>query len=71
MNKNAYEIRLDILKLAHDELYSNYHLKVSTLQQQSNINNTVLDLKDLEVILPTNEEVLKKARELYKFVNGD
>lgn len=71
MNKNAYEIRLDILRMAHDELIGNYHFKLSTLQQEAETQRTTLTLSKIDELRPTSAEVIKKAAELYSFVNGN
>jgi hypothetical protein len=71
MNKNAYEIRLDILRMAHDELMGNYHLKVSTLQQEASEQRTTVALSKIDELHPTSAQVIKKATELYSFVNGN
>lgn len=71
MNKNAYEIRLDILRMAHDELIGNYHFKLGTLQQEAETQRTTLSLSKIDELRPSSAEVIKKATELYSFVNGN
>jgi hypothetical protein len=71
MNKNAYEIRLDILRMAHEELIGNYHFKLNTLEQSARDQHTTLSLSKIDELRPTSAEVIKKAKELYSFVNGD
>ena len=71
MNKNAYEIRLDILRMAHDELFGSYHFKLNTLQQEAETQRTTLSLSKIDELRPTSAEVIKKATELYSFVNGN
>jgi uncharacterized protein YjaZ len=34
MNKNAYEIRLEILSLAHRDVWNTYHEKLNVLREQ-------------------------------------
>lgn len=57
--------------MAHDELIGNYHFKLSTLQQEAETQRTTLSLSKIEELRPTSAEVIKKATELYSFVNGN
>jgi hypothetical protein len=34
MNKNAYEIRLEVLNLAHGDCWNTYHEKLNVLREQ-------------------------------------
>jgi len=34
MNKNAYEIRLEVLSLAHSDCWNTYHQKLDVLREQ-------------------------------------
>ena len=71
MNKNAYEIRLDILRMAHEELIGNYHFKLSTLEREAQNQHTTVSLSKIDELRPSSAEVIKKATELYSFVNGN
>jgi len=69
-SKNAYEIRLEILKMAHDDAVGRYHHKVSQHQQNAERFNKPLDPTLIESLFPTSAEILDKAAELYTFVEG-
>jgi hypothetical protein len=70
MNKNAFEIRLDILKMAHDDAVGRYHHKISYHQQNADKLNQQYDPTLIESLFPTSADVLARAEELYKFVEG-
>jgi len=36
MNKNAYEIRLELLNLAHSDCWTSYHEKLNVLRENDN-----------------------------------
>ena len=69
MNKNAYEIRLDILKLAHDDLMGQYHQKIGALQTNAEKSNTQFDAQAITSLYPSTDEVIARAERLYKFVD--
>lgn len=65
MAKNAYEIRLDVLQMAHSDEYSKYHHKLETVRNEQGF----LDNADaIEALTPKTADILKRAEELYKFV---
>jgi hypothetical protein len=70
MNKNAYEIRLDILNMAHSDLFSKYHEKLGILRENSNRKNETFDLAHCDVLYPTVQQIAARAQELYAFVEG-
>jgi len=65
MNKNAYEIRLDVLQMAHDAAQMRYLEKLNTLRDE---NGKVTDGNLIEELFPKTDDVIKCAEELYKFV---
>jgi hypothetical protein len=67
---NAYEIRLDVLRMAHDDLFSRYHEKVGILRDNSNRKNEPFDVINCDALYPTVGEIAKRANELYAFVEG-
>ena len=69
MNKNAYEIRLDILRLAHDDLMGQYHHKISALQNNADKADTQFDTQVITSLYPSTDEVIARAERLYKFVD--
>ena len=68
-NKNAYEIRLDILKLAHDDLVGQYHHKIAALQNDAEKSNAQFDTQVITSLFPSTDEVIARAERLYKFVD--
>ena len=87
MNKNAYEIRLEVLSLAHEELSMQYNEKVSSIRESDqriydawlckNDGKTneeppesELTIEAIENLLPSTESIIKRAKELYSFVEG-
>ena len=70
MNKNAYEIRLEILKMAHDDATGRYYQKLDMHRLNADKHNMELNSTLVESLFPTSEEILVKAEELYKFVEG-
>jgi hypothetical protein len=65
MAKNAYEIRLEVLQMAHSDEYNKYHHKLDTVRNEQGL----LDNADaIEALTPKTADILKRAEELYKFV---
>lgn len=60
MSKNAYEIRLDVLKMAQDMLES----KVSTKMDQARINQSTFS----EVPSYTMDDLMATANSMYQFI---
>ena len=71
MNKNAYEIRLELLQLAHGDLMTQYH-ETLNCKKESIYNNgsEVKDLSGIDVSLPAVQDVISRAEELYAFVGA-
>jgi hypothetical protein len=70
MNKNAYEIRLDILNMAHGDLFNKYHEKLSMLRDNASRKNETFDTAHCDALYPTVSEIAARAYELYAFVEG-
>jgi len=70
MNKNAYEIRLEILRMAHDDAFGQYHHKISVAREDSQRFEKEFDSTLIERLLPTTESIIARAEELYAFVEG-
>lgn len=70
--KNAYEIRLDILKMANDNLWQEYcreFEKFQTIEMTANGQNQTGDAYTKACsFLPTPDKIKTYATELYKFV---
>jgi hypothetical protein len=80
-NKNAYEIRLEVLKMAKDMLDSSYHdasnawWNMATSYAEAANKSTAEFLKQSEELMKakpqmyTPAEIMEKAQELYGFVS--
>ena len=79
---NAYEIRLDILRMAHDDALEQYHQSVDTiriaddrhrekLQDGLGTAKDIHDYVDVDTVtklFPTPDQIKQRAEELYQFV---
>jgi hypothetical protein len=66
MNKNAYEIRLDVLGNAMTLVMEEYNRKWGVWDRRDCENKTTEPAPSF----PSTEEILEKAEELYKFVEN-
>ena len=64
-NKNAFEIRLDILQMAHADAQMRYLEKLNSVRDTT---GKVTDQKLIDDLFPKPVDVIKRAEELYKFV---
>ena len=77
-NKNAYEIRLEILSIARNDLMELFLQKLQNARVKTNGENgerwsrseEKLDEKVISHLLPTSEDIIKRAKELYAFVEN-
>ena len=71
-NKNAYEIRLDVLQMAHDDVFHTYYEKLNVLRNQDEKSQTCQMLTETEIdaLFPKPQLILERAEELYSFVNS-
>jgi len=75
-NKNAYEIRLDILSIAHGDLMTVFQEKLHNAKkrmvgdQDDCWVEDKIDDKVIGDLLPTSAEIIKRAKELYAFVEN-
>lgn len=74
-SKNVYEIRLEVLKLAHGDLFNNALLKLDELRKgRPDVNGVIFERNvsegDIDRIMPTPEQIIARADELYAFVEG-
>jgi hypothetical protein len=65
MSKNAYEIRLDVLQMAHADAQMRYLEKLNSVRDNT---GKVTDQKLIDDLFPKPADVIKRAEELYKFV---
>jgi hypothetical protein len=73
--KNAYEIRLEVLSIAHGDLMNIYHEKLHNRKKRMIEDGTWVEEKineqEIADLLPTSEQIIDRAKELYTFVNGN
>lgn len=75
-NKNAYEIRLEVLSIAHSDLMEIYHQKLHNAKMKmigelaDGWVEEKIDENIITNLLPTPADVVKRAKELYAFVEG-
>lgn len=65
MAKNAYEIRLDVLQMAHADAQMRYLEKLNTYRDD---NGKIQDNKIIDEIFPNTNDIIVRAEELYAFV---
>lgn len=68
-NSTAYEIRRDILKMARDTVWDEYHVKRGDIELLCGENNNAKLSLLSQLKLPTPEDILECAAKLYSFVN--
>ena len=80
-NKNAYEIRLEVLSLAHSDSWNTYHEKLNVLREQDQramedyYRNGIMPMLSftaaaIEAHIPSPADIKARAAELYSFVEG-
>ena len=90
MNKNAYEIRLELLSLAHGDMQNRFYEKLNLLKEadgrayDSYLRAAEKDAPDtvrlafsgectaekIDALLPSSSEIIARAEELYRFIEG-
>jgi hypothetical protein len=74
MNKNAYEIRFDVLALAREDLMSKFFQTLeafrSTIVEEQKTDFLQAQL-DVIGSFPSTEDILARAKELYAFVSDN
>lgn len=68
MPKNAYEIRLDVLQMAHGDETMRFleNLNVRRSKSTGDLVNPSEEL--INELFPKTSDIIKRAEELYKFV---
>lgn len=70
--KNAYEIRLDVLGMAHADITQKYIEKLNVYRTQDEKGNYTNPSEEvIERLFPKSSEILTRAEELYKFVENN
>lgn len=70
MNKNAYEIRLEVLGMAHGTIMNQYHDKLSILRDNAVRADQLFDVELVNKLKPNTADIIDYANELYSFVEG-
>jgi len=90
MNKNAYEIRLELLNLAHGDMQTRFYEKLNLLKEADNRSyesyiisgekmapDTVrvsfkaeCTAEKIDALLPSSSDIIARAEELYRFIEG-
>lgn len=70
MNKNAYEIRLEVLGMAHGTLMNQYHEKLGAHRDNAVRINKQFDVELINELKPKTQDIIAYADELYAFVEG-
>ena len=68
-NKNPYEIRADILKLAKDYMDQQYHINMDFWRQQLEANKASAEEFQKACQAYSMDELMEKAKEMYSFVS--
>lgn len=68
MSKTPYEIRLELLKMAQDQLTQRYYQKVNFIQSNSSIQNKPIDMTEVPEF-PSTQEILMEADVLKTFID--
>jgi hypothetical protein len=63
--KNAYEIRLEVLRMAHDDLFFVYQEMVANSRA---VDGTYSNPDIIKNMLPTADSIKDRAEDLYAFV---
>ncbi len=66
MSKNAYEIRLEVLQMAHSDEYEKYHHKLDTIRNKDGFLD---DEQGIDSLTPKTSDIIARAEELYKFIS--
>ena len=69
-NKNAYEIRLEVLAMAHNTIMNQYHEKISIHRDNTVRADEMFDVELIDKLNPKATDIIAYANELYAFVEG-
>jgi hypothetical protein len=68
-NKNAYEIRLDVLQMAHSDMNMKFIEKLNIHRTYDNKGNMINPPEEvIDKLFPKTEDIIVRAEELYAFV---
>ena len=63
---NAYEIRLEVLKMAHSDCF-NFYLETLNNHRLA-VENGHIDESLISSLYPKTDDIISRANDLYKFV---
>ena len=69
-NKNPFEIRADMLKLAKDYMDQQYQINMDFWKTQFEANKTSAEQLQQACQIYSIEELMDKAKEMYSFVSN-
>lgn len=68
--KNAYEIRLDVLSMAHGDLLNKFQEKLNFYRSFDETGKPIQPSEEIiDKLFPKADDILKRAEELYSFVS--
>lgn len=68
--KNAYEIRLDVLSMAHGDLVNKFQEKLNIHRSFDDNGKFIQPSEEtIDKLFPKADDILKRAEELYAFVS--
>jgi hypothetical protein len=68
--KNAYEIRLDVLSMAHGDLVNKFQEKLNFHRSFDADGKPIQPSEEIiDKLFPKADDILKRAEELYAFVS--
>lgn len=71
MPKNAYEIRLDVLSMAHGDMSIKFQEKLNFYRTVDKNGNLLQPSEEIvEKLFPKTSDIIARAEELYKFVES-
>ena len=68
--KNAYEIRLEVLQMAHNDAWGQFHSINNKRLEDKNLSTEAYE-KIVAETFPKTQEIIERAEELYTFVSND
>tara|TARA_X000000950_G_scaffold116929_1_gene146722 strand:- start:2763 stop:3038 length:276 start_codon:yes stop_codon:yes gene_type:complete len=70
MSKSGYEIRAEILRMAKETVWDNYHQKFNVWENSVKRDSAgVIERPETSPELPRTSEVISEAEKFYTFVN--
>ena len=70
MTKTPYEVRLDVLKMAQDQVNAKFYNQWEQASRKADMNENVNFLTEVPTF-PTAEEILTEAKKLKSFIDDN